>query len=71
MFIVCLNYVPQTLTNLIKENSFIFLKKTKNRRYPTETMRDADYVDDLALLINTRSLLRRVGASSKGPFVST
>ena len=32
-------------------HSFTF-KKTRNRQYPTETMSDADYVDDQALLEN-------------------
>ena len=29
------------------------LKKERNRRYPTETIMDADYTDDIALLANT------------------
>ena len=29
------------------------LKKTRSRRYPTETRTDADYADDLVLLSNT------------------
>ena len=29
------------------------LKKTRSRWYPTETMTDADYADDLTLLVNT------------------
>ena len=36
----------------IKENGFT-LKYTKSRRYPIETMTDADYTDDLALCANT------------------
>ena len=39
----------QTSINLMKENGFI-LKKTKSRRYPAETLTEADYADDLALL---------------------
>ena len=38
--------------DLIKENGFT-LKETRSRRYPIETMTDAHYADDLALLANT------------------
>ena len=36
----------------IKKNGFI-LKKTRSWWYSTKTMTDADYADDLALLLNT------------------
>ena len=36
----------------MKENGFT-LKEAKSRRYPSEIIMDADYVDDLALLENT------------------
>ena len=36
----------------MKENGFT-LKKARIRLYPVETMTDADYTDDLALLKNT------------------
>ena len=36
----------------IKENSFELTKK-RSRRYPTETITDADYADDIAILANT------------------
>ena len=36
----------------MKENGFT-LKKARSRRYPAQTITDADYVDDLALLANT------------------
>ena len=39
--------------DLIKENGFTLKKKARNRWYSAETMTDADYVDDLALLTNT------------------
>ena len=42
LFIICLDYVLQTLTNL---NLFHIKKKT--------TTQDADYINDLGLLANT------------------
>ena len=36
----------------MKENG-ITLKKIRSRRYPKESIRDADYADDLSLLTNT------------------
>ena len=42
IFIIYLNYVQRTSTDLIKENGFIF--KKKKRRYTIETR--TDYVDD-------------------------
>ena len=36
----------------IKENSFT-LKKARSRRYPAETNTEADYADDITLLVNT------------------
>ena len=36
----------------MKENGFR-LKKTRNRRYPAETITDADYADDQELHANT------------------
>ena len=44
------------LIDQMKENCFTLKKKKKNpksRRYPAETLTDADFVDDLALLGNT------------------
>ena len=38
----------------LKENGFIFKKKV-NRRYPEESMIDADYADDRSLLLNTHA----------------
>ena len=40
------------LIDLMKENGFI-LKKARSRRYPAQTITDADYADDIALLANT------------------
>ena len=52
LFIICQNYVLQTLINLMKENDFT-LKKARSNWYPPETITDTDYADDLALLANT------------------
>ena len=40
-----------SLIDLMKENGFT-LKKAKSRWYPSETITDTDYADDLALLVN-------------------
>ena len=55
----------------MKDNGFK-LAKEKSRRYPTQTVTDADYADDIALLANTptqaetllHSLERAAGAIS-------
>ena len=36
----------------IRENGFE-LRKKRNRRYPVKTITDADYADDIAILVNT------------------
>ena len=48
----------RTSIELIKENDFTVKKKKKarSRRYPAETITDADYIDDLAFLPNTPTL---------------
>ena len=46
-----LDYVLRTSIDKIKENSFKLTKK-RSRRYPTKTITDADYADDIALLAN-------------------
>ena len=51
LFIICLDYVIKTLFNKIKENGFEMTKK-KSGRFFTETITDADYADDIALLAN-------------------
>ena len=51
MFVICLDYVPRMSTDRIKESIFA-LKKTRSRRYPSETMKNVNYVDDLAFLAN-------------------
>ena len=47
LFIICLDYVLRTSIDLMKENGFA-LKKAKSRRYPVQTITDANYVDDIA-----------------------
>ena len=42
----------RTSIDKIRENSFELTKK-RNRRYPAKTITDADYADDIALLVNT------------------
>ena len=52
MFIICLDYVLRTSIDQMKDNG-IKLKKERNWRYPAQTITDADYADDIALLANT------------------
>ena len=52
LFIICLDYVRRTSIDKIRENGFELTKK-RSRRYPTKTITDADYADDIALLVNT------------------
>ena len=52
LFIICLDYMLRMSIDLIKENGFK-LTKERSRRYPTQTIMDADYADDIALLANT------------------
>ena len=49
LFIICLDYVLRTSIDLMKENGFT-LEKTRSRQYPAQTIADADYTDDIALL---------------------
>ena len=52
LFIICLDDVLRTSIDKIKENGFK-LTNERSRRYPTQTITDADYADDIALLANT------------------
>ena len=47
LFIICLDYVLRTSIDKIRENGFELTKK-RSRRYPTKTITDADYADDIA-----------------------
>ena len=51
LFIICLDYVLRTSIDKIRENSFELTKK-KSRRYPTKTITNSDYTDDIAILAN-------------------
>ena len=50
-FIICLEYGLRTAIYKIKENGFELTKK-RSRRYPTKTITDANYADDIAILAN-------------------
>ena len=52
LFVICLDYMLRTSIDKIKENGFK-LTKERSRRYPTQTIMDAVYADDIALLANT------------------
>ena len=52
LFIICLVDVLRTSIDRMKENGFK-LRKERSRRYPAQTITDADYADDIALLSNT------------------
>ena len=48
---ICLDYVPRTSIDLMKENGFK-LTKERNRRYRTQSITDAGNTDDTALQAN-------------------
>ena len=52
LFIICLDYMHRTSIDKMKENCFK-LTKERSRRYPAQTITDADYADDIVLLTNT------------------
>jgi len=68
IFVICLDYVLRTSLDTIKEKGFT-LKKARSRRYPAQTVTDADYADDLALLADTpaqaESLLHSLEEAAK------
>ena len=47
IFIIYLDYVLWTSLDLLKENGFT-PKTARSRRYPAQTITDADYADDSA-----------------------
>ena len=57
LFVICLDYVLRTSIDLIKEDGFM-RKKARSRRYPAETITEAGYADDLALLANIAALAK-------------
>ena len=52
LFIICLDDVLRTSIDLMKDNDFK-LAKERSKRYPAQTITNADYADDIALLANT------------------
>ena len=52
LFIICVDYVLRTSIDLMKEKGFNMAKE-RSRRYSAQTIVDADYGDDIALLANT------------------
>ena len=52
LFIICLVYMLRTSIDKMKDNGFK-LAKERDRRYPAQTITDADFADDIALLANT------------------
>ena len=52
LFIICLDYELWTSIDKMKDNGFKLTKK-RNRRYLAQTITEADYGDDIALLANT------------------
>ena len=52
LFIICLDYELRTSIDKIRENGFELTKK-RSRRYPSKTITDADYANDIAILANT------------------
>ena len=52
IFIICLDYVLRMAIDKMKDNGFKISKK-RSRRYPAQTITDADYTDDIAFLANT------------------
>ena len=57
LFINCLNYVPRTSIDKMKDNGFNLGREIR-WRYPAQTITDADYADDIALLANTPALAK-------------
>ena len=69
LFIICLDYVLRTSIDKMKDNGFK-LTKERSRRYPTKTIMDADYAEDIPLLANTptqaESLLHSLERATTG-----
>ena len=55
LFIICLDYVLRTSIDKMKDNGFE-LAKERSRNYSAQTITEADYADDIALLANTPAL---------------
>ena len=48
LFIICLDSILQ-----MSIGKWLYTKKAKSRQYPTETIMNTDYADDITLLVNT------------------
>ena len=59
LFIICLDYVLRMSIKLIKDNNF--LNNARSRWYPAETMTEANYANDQALLANTQAQAGCIG----------
>ena len=61
LFIICRDYVLRTSTDIMNDNG-LKQAKERSRRYPTQTITDTDYVNDIVCLVNTpaqaKTLLR-------------
>ena len=74
-FIICQDYVIRTSIDIMKDNNFK-LAKERSRRYPTQTITDANNADDIALLANiptqAETLLHSLerSAGGIGPYVN-
>ena len=53
-FIICLDYMHRTYIDKMKDSGFK-LAKERSRKYPTQTIKDAEYADDIAPLANIPS----------------
>ena len=51
LFIICLDHVLRESIDKMKENGFK-LTKERSRRYPTQTITNADNADEIALQAN-------------------
>ena len=69
LFIICQDYVLRASIDLMKENGFK-LTKERSRRYPAQTITDADYANDKVLSANTpaqaETLLHRLEGADAG-----
>ena len=65
----CLDYVLRTSIDKMKDNGFKLIKE-RSRKYPAHTIMDVDYIDDIALLVNTptqaETLLHSLGQAAAG-----
>ena len=65
LLIICLNYVLRTSPDLMKENGFK-LTNERSRRYPAQTITDADYVDYTDTPTQAKTLLHSLEQAAGG-----